>query len=103
MTALLMTINDPSQIPWTAAMPPRELLCQTGLPSVDPQGSVTIVDLSAGVARAAVRTATVTSFNGLALNPGLTFIREENSPAVFRMLAATRAVTGNTLRSSPVF
>ncbi len=43
---------------------------ETNGPSVDPEGSVTIIDLSTGAATPIVRTATFTAFNG-ALPPGV--------------------------------
>jgi hypothetical protein len=41
---------------------------ETNGPSVDPEGSITIVDLSTGVATPTVRTATFTAFNGATLD-----------------------------------
>jgi DNA-binding beta-propeller fold protein YncE len=40
-------------------------------PSVDPEGSVSIIDLSPGVANATVRTATFTAFNTAILDPSI--------------------------------
>lgn len=40
-------------------------------PSVDPEGSVSIIDLAQGVKRAVVRTATFTAFNHVPLDPGI--------------------------------
>lgn len=40
-------------------------------PSVDPEGSITVIDLLAGVTTPAVSTATFTAFNGMALNPDI--------------------------------
>src|SRR6185503_15336243 len=37
---------------------------ETNGPSIDPEGSITVIDLSTGVATPTVRTATFTAFNG---------------------------------------
>ncbi len=44
---------------------------ETNGPSVDPEGSVTIIDLKKGLSLATVRTATFTSFNGATLDPSI--------------------------------
>jgi hypothetical protein len=44
---------------------------ETNGPSVDPEGSITIVDLSTGTATPTVRTATFTAFNGAALDASI--------------------------------
>lgn len=43
----------------------------TNGPSIDPEGSITIVDLSTGTATPTVRTATFTAFNGAALDASI--------------------------------
>lgn len=42
---------------------------ETNGPSVDPEGSITIIDLSTGPATASVRTATFTAFNHIPIDP----------------------------------
>lgn len=44
---------------------------ETNGPSIDPEGSVSIIDLKHGAARATVRTATFTAFNGATLDPSI--------------------------------
>lgn len=44
---------------------------ETNGPSIDPEGSVTIIDLSTGVATPTVRTATFTAFNAVPIDPAI--------------------------------
>ncbi len=44
---------------------------ETNGPSIDPEGSITIIDLSTGVATPTVATATFTAFNGATLDPSI--------------------------------
>lgn len=44
---------------------------ETNGPSIDPEGSITLIDLSTGVATPTVTTATFTAFNAAALPPGI--------------------------------
>ena len=44
---------------------------ETNGPSIDPEGSITVIDLSTGVATPTVNTATFTAFNGVPLDPSI--------------------------------